>query len=203
MVDNPAASLKGIERPDNRRFTPDELSSFFVIMEDGGFSWELVAGFKLQLLTLCSPNEILSLRRSFLRERIGQDWRYSIVLPPSVTENGLQHEVPLSAPAWAIVEKLIDGKEPKERLLPISSWKYGRACQTVAKKAGQGSRAPFNFRVTAREACLGLGVDAHTISSLLNQPPRDTAEMHYQYSREPIEALRKLGDYMASIGVVE
>jgi integrase len=107
-----ASPCAGIDRPTeeksrDRVLTDAELKNVWRAAAKIGFPFGPLV--QLLILTACRRDEIAGLRWSEIVEILPD--RAALVLPAARTKNGVQHEIPLSAPAIAILKSLprIDG----------------------------------------------------------------------------------------------
>jgi len=179
-----------------RVLTPEELRKLWRALGDDPFSNVV----RLLLLTGQRRNEIGKLKWSGEVDLA----RKLLVLAPSRTKNGRQHEVPLSTQAVAIIEGM-----PRRNSSDFLFCKRGFNNWTAAKtkldqRAGIADWHLHDLRRTAATYMAELGVQPHHIEAVLNHQSGHKASVAGIYNRaryadDMRAALQRLADYIDQI----
>jgi len=134
---------------------------------------------------------------------IDRDWW---TIPASVAKNRLQHWVPLSPQALAILEELRPVTGPSEWVLesprkpgePLGSINYA----TVRiRKASGVDFAPHDLRRTAASYMTSMGISRLVVAKILNHVERGITAVYdrYSYDADKRRALTRWGDRLEVI----
>jgi integrase len=129
---------------------------------------------------------------------------YVIVLPPDRTKNHLEHLVPLSEPARAIITAQPRRPGPAGELRdlifgfgdgPFSGWGKSKDAldKRIAEKAGQPLPhwTPHDFRRSFATHASGLGIQPHIIEVILNHVSGFRAGVAGIYNRHTYDAEKR------------
>ena len=163
-------SPPSIERSRDRVLSDDELRRVWLACDAIG--WPFSPLFRLLILTGARRDEVGSIRWSELDLK-AKTW----TLPKERAKNGVEHVVPLSAPALAMIEALprIEGKAgyvfTTSGETAVSG--FSRAKNRVdAAMAAEGSALPpwtlHDLRRSFASGCAALGINLPVIEKLLN-----------------------------------
>jgi integrase len=195
LVDhNPVTgTLRTEEKSRERVLSYDELRIIWNALEDDQF------GAIVKLLTLTGQRaaEISGLRRTELHVD-------AFTLPPERTKNGLEHTVPLSEPARAIIatQPGRQGSDGKVRDLifgyadgPFSGWTGSRKLlnDRIEKATGQPLPhwTPHDLRRSFATHASKLGIQPHVIEAILNHVSGFRAGVAGIYNRNPYDAEKR------------
>jgi integrase len=169
------------EKSRERVLSDDELAAIWRACPDDNFG----AIVRLLMLTGQRREEVGGLRRSEI------DWEKALwSLPPHRTKNGLAHEVPLSAPALAIItaamatsnRMVLFGYEER----PFSGWSSAKAALEKSLKEAGTSIADWrlhDLRRTAATRMADTGTLPHVIEAILNHISGHKAGVAGVYNR--------------------
>jgi integrase len=157
----------------------EELRKLWRSLGDGSFADIL----RLLLLTGQRRNEIGALQWSEIDLT-----RKLIVLPPTRTKNGRQHEVPLSAQALAILKRLPRRNSTDYLFGKRSGYSdWGRAKQELDQRLRIAPWRIHDLRRTAATGMGELGVQPHHIEAILNHYSGHRAGVAGVYQRAKYE----------------
>ncbi|WP_262273298.1 tyrosine-type recombinase/integrase [Microvirga yunnanensis] len=190
------------EKSRERVLSNDELVAIWRACPDDNFG----AIVRLLMLTGQRRDEVGGLRRSEIN--LEKAW-WS--LPPHRTKNGCAHEVPLSAPAVAIIttamaasnHMVLFGYENR----PFSGWSSAKAALDKRLKEADTPVADWrlhDLRRTAATRMADLGTLPHVIEAVLNHVSGHKAGVagvynRATYAKEKREALDRWADHVASL----
>jgi integrase len=186
-------TLRTEEKSRERVLSFEEILLIWNNLEDDHFG----AIVKLLLLTGQRAAEISGLRWSEMRDD-------AFVLPGERTKNGIEHTVPLSGPAQAIVDAQPrrQGSDGKLRDLlfgyadgPFSGWTGSRKLlnDRIAKAYGQPLPhwTPHDLRRSFATHASKLGIQPHVIEAILNHVSGFRAGVAGIYNRNPYDAEKR------------
>lgn len=199
VTTNPATGVKAPSATTTRDrvLTDDELRDFWTNIATCSLRPALRDAFRLQLLTGTRIGEVLGVEWSEISEA-----DKTLLVPSSKSKNKSEHLIPLTAPAWAIVERQQRGSglvwSTKARTGKVVAIRSEVAAHELAevmhellpdrkyvKKTEQDegkSRATFtshDLRRTVETRLAALGVAKETRDRVLNHKDRSIGGTHY------------------------
>jgi integrase len=191
---NPVTGTKRTEEQSRERvLSHDELRIIWNALEDDHFG----AIIKLLALTGQRAAEIAGLRRSELQDD-------AFTLPPERTKNAIEHTVPLSEPALAILaaQPQRQGSDGNVRDFifgyadgPFSGWTGSRKLlnDRIEKKHGKALPhwTPHDLRRSFATHASKLGIQPHVIEAILNHVSGFRAGVAGIYNRNPYDAEKR------------
>jgi integrase len=197
---NPAQRVRPPAKESSRDVVlkEDEIRALWQALEEED---PIVAGtFKLRLLTAQRGIEVFSMRWSDID---GEWW----TIPAEVSKNGLQHRVPLSPQALAVLELLRPLSGDSEWVFdsPKKPGTHIVAIRKAAVRIAERARVEFtahDLRRTAATHMASMGVSRLTISKILNHVERGITAIYDRasYDAEKERALLRWGEKVARIG---
>jgi integrase len=191
---NPVTGTKRTEEKSRERVLSfDELRVIWNALEDDHFG----AIMKLLALTGQRAAEISGLRRT---EVHGDAFR----LPPERTKNGLEHTVPLSDPARAVIDAQPRRQGPDGKVRdfifgygdgPFSGWTGSRKLLNARIEKMKGAPlphwTPHDLRRSFATHASKLGIQPHVIEAILNHVSGFRAGVAGIYNRNPYDAEKR------------
>jgi len=183
------------ENPRTRTLKDDELAKIWLACANDPFG-KIV---RLLILTACRREEIGSLRWSEI-EKDPEGWK--IVLLDSRTKNGVEHIVPLSAPAQAVLEEThaILGQDIVfGRSAGFGDW--GGAKRRLDEACGVPGWTLHDIRRSVRTGLGKLGIPPHVSAAVLNHLPPKLIRTYdvNKYEAEKREALDRWAGHIKLI----
>jgi integrase len=190
------------EKPRTRTLTDDELRRLWLACEDDGGPFG--AALRVLLLSGCRRDEISRMCWSELDLQ-----RRVFILKGERTKNGVEHAVPLSTQAWAIIEAqprvagcpyvfTADGKRP------VIGWAKAKTrLSEKAEIAEEGWRL-HDLRRSTASGMQRLGIAVHLIERCLNHVSGSFAGVvgvyqTYSYEAEMRVVLQRWGDHIEQL----
>ena len=192
LVERPA-----LETQRDRVLTEEEIRALWQALE--GEDPTVAASFKLRLLTAQRGSEVMKMRWADLS---GEWW----TIPATLAKNRLQHRVPLSPQARAVIEGLRPLTGDSEWIL-ASSRKPGsprpvlhKAIDRVRKASGVDF-VPHDLRRTAASSMTSMGISRLVVSKILNHVERGVTAVYdrHSYDAEKRAALVRWGSRLESL----
>ncbi|RUT82669.1 MULTISPECIES: site-specific integrase [unclassified Mesorhizobium] len=191
LVSSPVVGVKPRSKPVRReRVLSDvELKGLWRALFVAGLSPAVADILRLLMLTGQRSGEVAGMMRSEV-DIAAASW----VIPRERTKNGIEHAVPLSAPALAIIEAAIlrtDKDEPDAPLFsrtgqPIESNAVAQATRLKLQFSNQ-QWSPHDIRRTVATGMAELGVAPHIVEALLNHVSGFRAGVAGVYNRAKYE----------------
>jgi integrase len=191
---NPVTGTKRTEEKSRKRvLSHDELRIIWNALEDDQFG----AIIKLLALTGQRAAEVAGLRRTELQDD-------AFTLPPERTKNAIEHTVPLSEPARAIIaaQPLRQGSNGKVRDFifgyadgPFSGWTGSRKLLNARIERAAGKPlphwTPHDLRRSFATHASKLGIQPHVIEAILNHVSGFRAGVAGIYNLNPYDAEKR------------
>jgi integrase len=182
----------GSEKPRNRRLSEKEIRVFWRKLTRSRLSAEVRIALKLVLVTAQRSGEVgLAAWREFDLQR--KVW----TIPPERSKNGLEHQVPLSDLALALIRHLRRRFGDTDYLIPSRCWKAREGAPITIRALSQAIRdhrkhfglqpfTPHDLRRTAASLMTAAGVPRLHVEKLLNHTIDDVAEIYdrHDYQNE-------------------
>jgi len=192
----------GIERPAkeqsrDRVLEDKELRKVWLAADKLGHPYAGIV--KLLILTGQRRNEIAGLRWSEIDESV-------LHLPAARTKNGLAHDVPLSAPAQAVISNLPRIADADLvftiKRQPITG--FSRMKERLDKASGVTHWTLHDLRRTVASGLQRLGVRLEVTEAVLNHRSGSTAGIvgvyqRHDYAAEKADALARWADYVDAL----
>jgi integrase len=193
---NPCVGIERPAREQSRDRVLDDKELRKIWLAADGLRHPYAGIVKLLILTGQRRQEIAGLRWSEIDERV-------IHLPPARTKNGLPHDVPLSAPALAIIadlRRLADADlvfTIKRR--PVNG--FSKAKERLDKASGVTDWTLHDLRRTVASGLQKLGVRLEVTEAVLNHKSGSTAGIvgvyqRHDYAEEKRDALARWADHV-------
>jgi integrase len=196
----PGGSEKGRKR--KRHLDDKEIRIFWKKLTRSRLNAEVRIALKLILVTAQRPGEVaLAAWREFDLER--RIW----TIPPERAKNGVEHEVPLSDLALALIRHLRRRFGESPYLIPSRCWRAKDDGPITVRALSQGIRdrrkhfgipnfTPHDLRRTAASLMTASGIPRLHVEKVLNHTIDDVAEIYdrHDYSEEKRAALERLAE---------
>ena len=186
-------SAPGQEHRRDRVLTEDEIRSIWKDLDSE--EPRMAAIFRLRLMSAQRGGEVAAMERNEVDLAAGW-W----TIPGEKSKNGLQHRVPLTAPALKILEHQLrtTGESsyvfpaPRSKgKAPTSKFDLTKATERIRRRTGINDFTAHDLRRTAASLMTGMGIPRLTVSKILNhvEPGVTAVYDRHGYDREKREAL--------------
>lgn len=179
---NPVQGIpSNTEKPREFYINDIELGSLLQTFYESHCNPKTIDALRFILLTGLRSGEIRAIKRDMIDFSNAR-----LVLPGTVTKNGLPHLVALSNAAMAILKRWAEKLSGDTTVFSFGTHTLHQACTRMSQKAGHRA-TPHDLRKTFATQLAMLGTNDGLIVKMLNHTPAGVTERHYQFYQKESE----------------